>query len=71
MRMSSARIRSLFRRHHSVQEQVFRFTRNVQPVTCFSSALAPATASQLDTRRAAIDEHYRVTMQRELAKLRL
>jgi hypothetical protein len=69
--MSAARIRSLFRRHHSVQEQVFGFTRNTQPVTRFSPTFAPTTASQPGTRPAALDEHYRVTMQRELAKLGL
>lgn len=71
MRMSSARIRSLFRRHHSVQEQVFRFTRNVQPATRFRPALAPATTSQPSMRRAALNEQYRAAMQREWAKLGL
>ena len=71
MRMSAARIRSLFRRHHSVQEQVFRFTRNIQPVTRVGQALVPVTASQSDARRAALDEHYRIAMQRESVKLGL
>jgi DNA-binding transcriptional LysR family regulator len=71
MKMSAARIRSMFRRHDSVQEHVFRFTRNVQPVTRFIAAPAPATTSQPSTRLAALSEHYRAAMQRELAKLGL
>ncbi len=72
MKMSAARIRSMFRRHDSVQEQVFRFTRNLQPVTGFLiAAPAPVTTSQPSTRLAALNEHYRAAMQRELAKLGL
>ncbi len=69
MKMSAARIRSVFRRHDSVQEQVFRFTRNVQPVIGFIAAPVPAITSQPSTRLAALNEQYRTAMQRELAKL--
>jgi hypothetical protein len=69
MKMSAARIRSVFRRHDSVEEQVFRFTRNVQPVTRLIAATASATTSQPSTRLAALNEHYRAAMQRELATL--
>ncbi len=71
MKMSAARIRSMFRRHDGVQEQVFRFTRNVQTVTRFIAAPAPVTTSQPSTRLAALNERYRAAMQRELAKLGL
>ncbi len=71
MKMSAARIRSMFRRNDSVQEHVFRFTRNVQPVTGFIAAPAPATTSGPSTRLAALNEQYRAAMQRELAKLGL
>jgi hypothetical protein len=70
MKISAARIRSMFRRHDSVQEQVFRF-RNVQPVTRFGAAPAPTTTWQPSTRLAALNEQYRAAMQRELAKLGL
>ncbi len=71
MKMSAARIRSIFRRHSSVQEQVFRFTRNVQPVIRLIPAPAPAITSQPSARLAALNEQYRAAMQRELAKLGL
>ncbi len=71
MKMSAARIRSMFRRHDSVQERVFRFTRNVQPVTGLIPAPAPATTLQPSVRLAALNEQYRAAMQRELAKLGL
>ena len=70
MKMSAARIRSVFRRHDGVQEQVFRFTRNVQPVSRFIAAPAPAI-SQPRMRLAALNKQYRAAMQRELAKLGL
>jgi hypothetical protein len=61
----------MFRRHDSVQEQVFRFTRNMQPVTRLIPAPVRATTSQPSVRLAALNEQYRTAMQRELAKLGL
>ena len=74
MKMSAARIRSVFRRHNSAQEQVFRLSRNVAPPTTAAVALAPAGGIQpqpASTRLAALDQHYQTAMKRELARLGL
>ncbi len=73
MKMSAARIRSVFRRHNSAQEQVFRLSRNVAPPTA-AVTLAPAGGIQpqpASTRLAALDQHYQTAMKRELARLGL
>lgn len=73
MKMSAARIRSVFRRRNSAQEQVFRLSRNVAPPTA-AVALAPAGGIQpqpTSARLAALDQHYQTAMKRELAKIGL
>ena len=73
MKMSAARVRSVFRRHKSVQEQVFRFSRNIAPPTPVM-ALVPVDGiqtQQSSMRLAALDRHYQAAMKRELAKLDL
>ncbi len=73
MKMSAARIRSVFRRHHGVQEQAFRFPRIVSPRTAggaptsISGTQPPAPSAHLE----ALDQHYRTAMKRELTKLGL
>lgn len=55
MKMSAARIRSMFRRHNSVEEEVFRLSRNTRqialgvPVTLSTICPAPATLSPTKT----------------------
>jgi hypothetical protein len=73
MKMSAARIRSVFRRHNSVQEQVFRFSRNVASPTVGVAVAAADAIKQQPTcaRMAALDKHYQAAMKRELAKLGL
>ena len=73
MKMSAARIRSVFRRCNSVQEQVFRFSRNVAPRR---TAVALATVSRIQLpptseHLSALDQHYQAAMKRELATLGL
>ena len=73
MKMSAARIRSVFRRHNSAQEQMFRFSRNAAPPTA-GVAPAPPDGTQPEptsARLAVLDRHYQAAMKRELAKLSL
>ena len=73
MKMSAARIRSIFKRHDGAHKEVFRFAYNVCPV---SGATAPAPvyteeSPQAPPRQAALDRHYQTVMKRELAKMGL
>ena len=70
MKMSAARIRSVFRRHSSVQEQVFRSLRNVRPPA--SPAVSKPTdqvePQAIPSRLEALNQHYQSAMKRELAR---
>jgi len=73
MKMSAARIRSIFKRHDSAHKEVFRFANNVCPV---SGATAPVPvytgkSPQAPPRQAFLDWHYQTAMKRELAKMGL
>jgi len=73
MKMSAARIRSVFKRHDSAHEQVFRFANNICPVTRVTAPV-PVYAGepqQAPPRQVVLDQHYQTAMKRELAKIGL
>ena len=73
MKMSAARIRSVFRRHTSVQEQVFRFSGNVRPSAppADSTSTVQMEPQAIPSRLEALNQHYQSSMKRELARLGL
>ena len=72
MKRSAARIRSVLRRHNSVEEQVFRFSGNIRPVIREAPVSVSAIAPQPDSARLdALNQHYHAAMKCELAKLGL
>ena len=73
MKMSAARVRSIFKRHDSAHKEVFRFANNVCPV---SGATAPVPvytgeSPQAPPRQAVLDRHYQAAMKHELAQIGL
>jgi hypothetical protein len=71
--MSAARIRSVFRRHNSAREEVFRCANTIFAVTR-ATAPVPVYAGEPQLarpRQTALDQHYQTAMKRELAKLGL
>jgi len=72
MKMSAARIRSIFKRHDSAHKEVFHFANNVCPVSGATASVPVYTeAPQAPPRQAALDRHYQAAMKRELAKIGL
>ncbi len=69
MKMSAARIRSVFRRYNSVEDRVFHLSRNPRPVAISAPEPVSAIAAQPDSARvAALNRHYRAAMKCELPK---
>ena len=70
MKMSAARIRSLFKRYDSAHNGVFRFAPDVAP-TKRATRLSPACVASCEpscSRQAVLDQAYRENIRRELAK---
>ncbi len=73
MKMSAARIRSVFKRHDSAHQEVFRFANDVCPVPR-ATAPVPVYAGepqQAPPRQVVLDQHYQAAVKRELAKIGL
>jgi hypothetical protein len=67
MKMSAARIRSLFNRYDSVHNEVFRFVPAVAPALRVPR-FSPVCASATQSRQAILDQTYRENMRRELKR---
>ena len=70
MKMSAARIRSLFKRYDSAHNEVFRFAPDVAPAKR-ATGLSPACMASCKpsfSRLAVVDQAYRENIRRELAK---
>ena len=73
MRMSAARIRSVFRRHSNAHKEISRCANTICPVTR-ATAPVPVYAGEPPRampRRAVLEQHYQAAMKRELAKIGL